>query len=311
MFNKSTKLLAAFFLFNFSISLNACRSEVVNDKEYDDSDLQVLHEKTFQISPGKSLKIEGSSGDIKITGWDKSEVYVKITGNEKAKERYEFTFDDDAEEIHVKAEKESSFFSWGGVKLKFEVKVPSEFNPKIATSGGDIKLAGVSGDIVLNTSGGDVTTKYTQGKLRIATSGGDINFQDNKGNIKATTSGGDIIGKNFEGDINIVTSGGDIELNGKNSKIEASTSGGDVELAYTGENKGIELSTSGGDIYVNLPSDFNARAKIYSSAGGVKCDFNGNNVKQISSSRFEADFNKGGNPFVARTSGGSVRVKKF
>ncbi len=310
MLNRFTKLFAVFFLINFSISFSACRSEVIYEKEFDNKDLQVLHEKSFSMSPGKSLRIEGSSGDIKITGWDKSEVYVKITGNDKAKEKYDFIFDESSDEIYIKAEKESSIFSWGGVKLKFEVKVPSSFNPKIATSGGDIRLAGVRGDIVLNTSGGDVTTRYTEGKLRISTSGGDINFQDNKGTIKATTSGGDITGKNFEGDINVKTSGGDIELNGKNSKIEASTSGGDVQLVYTGENKGIELSTSGGDIYASLPSDFNASVKIYSAAGGVKCDFNASNVKQISSSRFEADINGGGNPFIAKTSGGSVRVKK-
>ena len=309
MFNKITIIKAAFIFIIISVSSFGCSNGEVTWN--DDKDLQVLHEKTFQISPGKSLRIEGSSGDITVTTWDRSEVYIKISGNEKAKERYDFNFENDSEKIEVTAKRESSFLSWGGIRLRFEVKIPSNFNPSLFTSGGDIKLAGVTGKIVLKTSGGDISTKYTNGDLRVATSGGNINFENNKGNIKGSTSGGDINAKNFDGDLDISTSGGNIELTGKNSKIDASTSGGNIELNYTGENKGIELITSGGNIRVNLPSDFNAYARLSSSGGEVNCEFTANNARKISSTKFEADLNNGGNPLIVKTSGGNIHVKKM
>ena len=36
--------------------------------------LKVIEEKTFQIQPGKNLKVDASSGGVSITSWDKNEV---------------------------------------------------------------------------------------------------------------------------------------------------------------------------------------------------------------------------------------------
>jgi len=291
-----------------AISLQACSREVYD--EFTDNDLQVLHEKTYQISPGKALKLEGSSGDITVTTWDKPEVYVKILGNERAKQKIEFSFNSNNEIVEILAKNKSFWNSGSGIKMQFEVKIPTSFNPELYTSGGDIRIAGVKGNVSAKTSGGDVSAKYIKGQLRVTTSGGDIRFEDTKGKIYAETSGGDINAADFNGALEVSTSGGDIKLDGDNANIDASTSGGNVELRYSGENKGISLSTSGGDIDVYLPSDFSAAAYLSSSGGDVSCELSSNNVQTITSSKFEADINNGGKELVAKTSGGSINVKK-
>ena len=83
MLNKATRIFITLLFLSFSLTSAACRKEQYFDFN-GDRDLKVLHEKTFSISPGKTLKVEGSSGDITLTTWDKSEVYVKILGNDKA-----------------------------------------------------------------------------------------------------------------------------------------------------------------------------------------------------------------------------------
>jgi DUF4097 and DUF4098 domain-containing protein YvlB len=254
--------------------------------------LKVIKEKSFQISPGKNLKVETSSGDVLVSSWDKNEVYIKILGNQKAEDKVTFDFYNDNDKVEVVAKREHSFFGWfsSGIKMRFEIKVPVNFNEKI------------------KTSGGDVYTKNISGNLNVSTSGGDINLENANGIFDLSTSGGDISGMNFQGNLDASTSGGDINLRGTDSKIDASTSGGDIYLDYKGMNKGIELSTSGGDIQIRLPHDFNASAKMHTSGGDISCQLTANNAKKISSSRFEADLNEGGNPLYAETSGGDIDI---
>lgn len=249
---------------------NASLSEAASKRD----DKKVIYEKTFKISSGKKLFVDTDTGDISITPWDKSEVFVKVIGNENAAEKFDYEFNANSEEVKIIAEKKEGWSWYSNINLKFEIKVPNNFNIDANTAGGDIRVGGVKGEISLKTSGGDI-----QGD-RIA------------GNFSAKTSGGDI--KIFSGD----------------AKIYAVTSGGDIDLEYTGENKGIELKTSGGDIDINVPANFDARAELRTSGGDVECNLKLNDVKKMSKTKIEADINKGGKPLIASTSGGDVRVSK-
>ena len=281
------------------------------DSEYMDEKLKVLHDKTFPILPGNDFKLDASSGDIIISSWNRNEVRVKILGNDKAKEKVEFSFNDSEDRIEVEAKYDWSLFMMiKGIKLRFEVQVPREFNIDAVTSGGDIKLQNVKGKIVTKTSGGDINLTDLNGNIEVTTSGGDISFNNSYGDINVSTSGGDIKGNKFSGSLEVSTSGGDISLIGSNARISGSTSGGDISLDYSGQNHGIELTTSGGDITARLPKNFNASANLSTLGGNIKCDFTGNNAVKISSTEFEADINNGGNSFVLKTSGGDIVVKK-
>lgn len=290
-------------------SLTACHIETRSDFS---GDLNTIQEKTFSIQPGKDLKVDASVGDVTITTWDKPEVYIKILGNKRAKDKIDLTFNNDENEVSVIAKSENSFFNWfsHGIQLRFEIKVPSEFNTNINTAGGDIQIGEIRGNNKLRTSGGDVRVKNSDGVLKISTSGGEINLDTNSGTMDVATSGGDIKARDFKGDLTASTSGGDIQLKGSDSKVYAETSGGDIFLEYTGENKGIHVETSGGDINMKLPSDFNASASMYTSGGEINCELTANNAKKISSSRFEADLNSGGAELIAKTSGGDITIKK-
>ena len=271
MFNHKyfMKQVAISLLILSTISFAACNKMHLSM----DDDLQLIEEKTFSISPGKDLAVDVSSGDVIVTYWDKTEVYVKILGNENAIEKMEFTLEGNEEMVKVLAKKKSSISSWfSNIGIKIEIKVPSEFNVDVNTSGGDIKYGGISGNAVLNTSGGDVWAEK------------------------------------FVGNLNISTSGGDISLIGGDTKINAETSGGDIKLDYKGKNKGIDLSTSGGDIVIKLPEEFKASMQLSTSGGDVSCSLNMSNVKKSSGTKLVGDINGGGEKLSAHTSGGDITV---
>jgi len=276
-------------------------------------DLSVLHEKTFATNPGKLLKIEAQNGSVKIETWNKNEVYVKVLGNDKAKEKLEFKFEEKDWGVYISSKRKGGFwsFNWGNSpRVRFEVMVPKSYNAKVSTAGGNIGVKNLTGNIDGKTSGGDLKLYDNVGNTNISTSGGNVTVKNNKGNTKASTSGGDISVVNFDGDLDVSTSGGDIDLKGGNARIDASTSGGDIKLDYWGESLGIDLTTSGGDIDVYLPADFSAKANLKTSGGDISCELTTNNVVKISSSRFEADLNNGGKDLICRTSGGDIEVKK-
>ncbi|MDP2363063.1 MAG: DUF4097 family beta strand repeat-containing protein [Ignavibacteria bacterium] len=264
---KSTKYLIALSLI-FAVSVHhTFASSKLDDKK-------VIHEKTFKISGGKKIIFNTDAGDIQITPWDKSEVYLKVVGNDNAAEKYAYIFNANTDEVKIEVEKKGGWSWFSNINLKFEIKVPANFNIDANTSGGDIKVGGVKGDISLKTSGGDIW------------------------------------GDRFEGNFIAKTSGGDINLFCNNAKIEAITSGGDIKLEYTGVNQGIELKTSGGDIDVKVPQDFNAKAELKTSGGDVDCNLTLNDVKKLSETKIDANINKGGKSLIAITSGGDVSVYK-
>ncbi len=304
--NKIKQVAIFIFLLLLASSSYSC---VESDNK--DDNLQVLHDKTFPISPGKEFKLEASSGNVIITGWDKSEVHVKVWGNDKAKEKVKFYFSESPDKIEVEAKYDWSFLMFTkGVKLRFEVQVPNEFNIDGSTSGGNIDLQSIKGEIECQTSGGNVTAEELKGNVDVSTSGGTIRFTNTYGNLNFSTSGGDIKGNKFTGKLDVSTSGGNIDLTGSDAEIDASTSGGNVYLDYSGQNQGIDLGTSGGNITVKLPSDFNASADISTMGGHINTDFTGKNAEKISSSKFKADINNGGKPLILETSGGNIELRK-
>jgi hypothetical protein len=266
---KILKQIAASLIISLAFSFAACGSMHISS----DDDLQLIQEKSFNISPGKNLYVDINSGDVKITYWDKAEVYVKILGNENAKEKMDFTLEGNEEEVKVTGKKRSSASSWfSNLNLEVEIKVPSQFNVDVNTSGGDIKCGGITGKAELNTSGGDVWADK------------------------------------FSGSLSASTSGGDIFLFCREAEINAETSGGDIRLEYEGENKGIDISTSGGDIGIKLAREFKAVMELSTSGGDVSCSLNMTNVKKSSGSRLIGDLNGGGEKLLAHTSGGDITV---
>lgn len=260
------KFLTAVLLLFFTLISSSFAANIFN------KDLELIHRKSFKIEPGNLLKLSTDGGDVEITPWHRNEVEVKIYGNENAKEKFDFYFDADNQSVNIKGERKTHWNFFSNLRLKYEIKVPSRFNLKISTAGGDLKVGGVDGDISLNTSGGDIWADRVSGALRLNTSGGDIKIFSN------------------------------------DASIDAKTSGGDITLEYNGQNKGIELRTSGGDIEISLPSDFNANVELSTSGGDVSCNFKLNNVEKMSRTRIIGEINNGGNKVIASTSGGDIEV---
>lgn len=255
--------------------------------------LRLLHEKNYDVQPGKLLEIQSDLGDIKITTWDKDIVSIKVFGDRNAADDVKFYFNQTSNGVLIDAEKRSSWSGWfSRIRVKYEIDVPRNFNLDLKTGGGDILVLDINGEINLKTSGGDITC------------------EEIRGNIVATTSGGDIELINHVGNVDVKTSGGDIDIKTSNGKINATTSGGDITVNYLGENKGINLRTSGGDVVVKIPESLKADLELRTSGGSIKTNIEAR-IRESSKTKFIGQMNGGGLELYAKTSGGDIRIQTY
>lgn len=207
--------------------------------------------------------------------------------------------------------------------FKYYITVPTEYNVSVKTSGGDVSLNYVSGEIYLNTSGGDLTIKSVNGKVtgrtsggdiilksinglaNVKTSGGDIEISDCDGKLEATTSGGDIEAEYCKGELFVHTSGGNIKLRGiQGPIIHGRTSGGDIEVE---EIEGsLNVATSGGDIEIQ---DVNGNVEAETSGGDIEI-YNIDGSADVSTSAGDIEGSLLYGAVYAKTSHGDININK-
>jgi DUF4097 and DUF4098 domain-containing protein YvlB len=273
-----------------------------------DNDLKLLQEKSVPTEAGQKLRVDAVGGNVKVTSWDKNEVYVKIYGNDEAEQNVDFEISPDASGVKVEALKKSGVDKLDRLSLKFEISVPRNYKVNVSTGGGNVTLTDQDGDVTVSTKGGNVSMGTIKGDINVSTAGGSISVKGNTGKLKLSTAGGSIKADDFNGNVEASTAGGNIRLTGSNGKVEASTAGGNIHFDYTGRNMGVDLSTMAGQISLDLPSDFDADADLSTMVGKIRCDFNGNNAK--GTANLKTRFNNGGEVLKCSTMAGNIRVTK-
>jgi DUF4097 and DUF4098 domain-containing protein YvlB len=288
--------------------------------------------KTFDVTPGGKLVVEVAGSKVEVEGTTGSQVVVEYTRVVSAdspeaearilKER-EVTLAQSGNTVSLVEQRPASGSNhsgsfWDlitgrdrGFRSKFHVliKVPSQFNVDLRTSGGGIELANVSGQIDARTSGGSLVFREITGPVEGRTSGGSIRVEHYQGDMNLSTSGGSITAEDGKGRLNLKTSGGGITISGASGNVSASTSGGSIRLALTttpdGENR---LSTSGGSITVSVPAGSPVDIDAATSGGSVSTDLAVTSTTTKERNRFVGSLNGGGPLLHLRTSGGSIRI---
>jgi DUF4097 and DUF4098 domain-containing protein YvlB len=264
-------LTALLFLLFFSIPSETLSEDVFTG----------FQTKSFTVTKGGLFEVSTSVGDVRITSWDKNEVFVKISAHD----------DDDLDDFNITQHENTitvEYHSdWGWTNdIRIEATIPNQFNVDIETSGGDIELGNdVNGNLKGETSGGDIKLGNIGGTIEMSTSGGDIRSGDIQGDVTLSTSGGDIVLGVVSGETDVSTSGGDIRIKNVGKSLRAHTAGGEVKIGDVGGQASI--TTYGGDIQVD---NINAQAQLTTAGGDIILREASGSVK-------------------AKTAGGDIRLK--
>jgi DUF4097 and DUF4098 domain-containing protein YvlB len=304
-------------------------------------------DRTFAVTPGGRLTVDASGADITVRSTDRDQVVVHalIRGSESRLERMRIEVEQHGNDVIVTVKRPSGWSGWffgTWEASEIDVQVPRSYNVDLSTSGGDLLLEGVQGDVSgktsggdirvvdvrgptrMNTSGGDIRVERSEGNFSVHTSGGDIDADDLGGGFEAKTSGGDVHVRNVDGPVVLRTSGGNIiatDIRGDaelgtsgndiravvDGKIVAHTSGGSITAELIGRNRGVRATSSGGDIVLRMSKD--VRGELYASTGGgsVRSELPVT-TSEFSSRKIVGTLNGGGEEIQARTSGGTIRL---
>lgn len=307
-------------------------------------------EKTFTVQSGGNLKATTQGGDITVLTADINEVritarqVIRASSDQEADkllEKLSLTFEQHGNDVTAEAKYAERAFgvhfgNWPPVQVDFTITLPKRYNADLRTSPAgtlgqiDAGLVKASINFDLKTSGGDIKVGDLCGNIRARTSGGDLKFDRIDGEIDAHTSGGDIIlkagtaraklstsGGNIEvdragGPTEVSTSGGDITINSVAQLLSATTSGGDVHATITEPLKqDTLLSTSGGDVRVRMVKDAGFELDASTSGGDVRAEGLTITIAKggVGKSRLAGNVNGGGPRLKLRSSGGDISVR--
>ena len=296
----------------------------------------------FSVHDGGTLTIDSDLGDIRVTSGG-TMVTIDVlrkantSSNEKAQDLfrdYSVEFTQSADDVKVSAHhaRSSGWFHWFGddLTVQYVVTVPSRYNLKLATSGGDIKVGDLNGDVRCKTSGGSLDLGNIGGTVEAKTSGGDLNVGSVRGlatlstsggsvklgqggaGLEIKTSGGSISIDRVAGDLLARTSGGNISIREATGIIDAETSGGSIEAGMSRQPKGdSQLKTSGGGIVLSLASGVAVDLDAHTSGGDVQTDMPVTLLGKQSDSTLNGKVNGGGPKVVLRSSGGDIHLRKL
>ncbi len=169
-----------------------------------------------------------------------------------------------------------------------DVTLPAGTQLVVRSSSGDVRVAGIVGDVDLRTSDGKVDARDLGGDVIARSSNGDVVVVDAAGAVLATTSDGSVTVRgaasvearssnghveveDVAGDVVARSSNGRVEVANARSDITATSSNGDVRVYGTGEPVALDIDTSNGGRNVEAPTDPAAtvRVTIRSSNGSV------------------------------------------
>ena len=256
--------------------------------------------KTLTAEKGGTLEVKLNPGEVYIKTWERNEVLVKIDGlDERESEELEFS----ERRGNVSVEYDGK---WGwGKSAEYYFTVPQNFNVKVYTTGGDIKIEDdLDGNISVQTMGGNVEMRSLTGDLSLETMGGDIVIGDVDGSAYISTQGGDIkIGSLNGSTKEVKTMGGDIDIHTVNEVRKITTYGGDIDVGNAKQN--LEVITFGGSIDLKN-CDAGVKASTY---GGNIIVRKANGSVDVSSGGGNINLEKISGAVRARTGAGDIFVE--
>ena len=311
-------------------SAYACSAQEVTFMRDGMSHVERTHQK-YMVDGTGTLNVDADFGSIRIESWPYDEVDVEIekrrTGVSEDSARDDFNdvavdISQRENDVDIQIDRKSRFGS-ERVSVDIQVRVPESYSLDLKTSGGDIDIGDLRGDVSartsggdvnvgtvteallrVHTSGGDVTVKGGGRETKVSTSGGDIEIRDARGTVDATTSGGDITIGGTAGEVTVRTSGGDIEIDRTEGNTEATTSGGDITIGHTTGD--VKAKTSGGDITIERA---NGEVDVHTSGGDVTIDSAEGTLRAGTSGGDISISNAPGAGLTAKTSGGDIEAR--
>ncbi|MBM7072345.1 DUF4097 family beta strand repeat protein [Shewanella sp. 202IG2-18] len=240
--------------------------------------------KTLDVSTMPTVHIEIIRGNIDIETWNKPQVKVTGTLDEKS-EGLLFERNEDSIRIKDKLPRRLNDSNAKGSNLV--IMVPRKVNLDADGVSTDFQLGKLEGDIDVETVSGNVNATQINGASTLSSVSGNINAANLSGKIKFSAISGTIKDTNSNGRVRYTLVSGNLVSTSNAEDIEAELISGELEAQFS-KVKQLEVRVVSGDAQIKLPGDIE-RVRAESVSGDIELSFS----KKPSAS-FEFDGGPGG-----------------
>lgn len=267
-------------------------------------------EETLAVEAGGTLVVRTSRGTVDVRSHDADEVRVEAEARGRRADRVSFLLEQSGNDVRFEARTDGWLTGvFGSLDVRVRLWVPRRYSLVLRSSGGDVRVDGITGDMEVRTSGGDISLSRIVGRVDLSSSGGLVEVEHVDGPVRAKTSGGTFSLRDVFGDISARSSGGSFTIDGVDGSVDLRTSGGSASVVFLGDPEG-EIRTSGGSVEIFVREDANAELDARASGGDVHIDeeLGLERERERGQHRYSGRLGHGGPSLKLRTSGGGIRV---
>jgi hypothetical protein len=231
-----------------------------------------MHQQTVSVSSTPNLVIESIPGDLRVAGWDRSEIMVKTDGES-------LQISTKGDPIVISCDEDLILYVPRGANVKVE-KVAGD--AILQALNGPVTLGPVAGDLTMNDLGpvtlgtvaGDASLRNI-GALNAETIAGDFTLRGGHGICAVDKVGGDGSIRDVDGMLTIESVGSDLYVRNVHAAVTVKA-GADVAFYVSPMPSQIYDVTAGADLIVRLSPDANVKLHLTAdSADSIQVDFPG------------------------------------
>lgn len=185
----------------------------------------------FQVKSGSSISVEATGCDVRVTGWDKSEVKYVLTEESSAS---------DLKPVEVEEQQIES-----QLNLTFNNEAGKPFNPdsRERQNRARVDLFVPAKTSLRLKSDGEIRVSHVGGTIELSASDDPVNLRDISGKVKLVAGGALVRLIGFRGELDSTTDSGDVYLDGEFIAITSSSGAGNIVLSVP-ENANFEISSN-------------------------------------------------------------------
>jgi hypothetical protein len=295
--------------------------------------------KTFDMDQPGTLNASSSGGGVTVESQNIKNVVIQAFVRKNGKvlspsdpslkevlEDFDIKIEKNGSTVTANVERKSHFNVWRNVGISLTILLPRDMSCNVSSSGGGLRISGVSGTHSFSSSGGGVQLENVSGNTKAKSSGGSVKARNQNGDVQLSSSGGGVSLDGAHGNVVAHSSGGGVHLSDIHGNVDAGSSGGGVSVS--GETGSLKAESSGGSVKVDV-SKLTRELVLESSGGGIDAvirdgaklgmdldlsservnielqNFSGKSEKD----RVKGTMNNGGIRVFMHASGGNVNVR--
>jgi len=257
-----------------------------------------------------TVSISNVSGRIDVVAWDRKEVQVTGTLDDKVEE---LRVDPDGGDVEIEVVLPRRIRGRGG-DADLEIRVPKGARVEVETVSAEITAKGTKGQLELQSVSGSVDVEAETGSAEVETVSGEVRVNGRLERTEVQSVSGTVALHNTTGEAEASTTSGDIEVEGGDfERVSCTSVSGRIVFRGTPKPRSeIELENFSGSVVAYLPGDLDAEVSVETFSGSIDSEIGGKVHREEfgPGASLDVTHGKGSVDLSISTFSGSVELKK-